>query len=145
MSAPAPAQPVRLLVIHHSASAPSTTRAQIDQWHRDRGFAEIGYHWVMEHDGLLLPGRSLALTGAHAEGHNTGSLGLCVTGDNTRDDWAWTLMQKNQLAQFVRWFLVFHPGAQVLGHRDLPGTHTACPGLDVRKLLRGLGAFEQGG
>lgn len=137
-------RPINLLVIHHSASPRATTRAQIEGWHRDRGFQGCGYHFVVEQDGILLPGRPLAEEGAHAKGHNATSVGICVTGNNVDPGEAWGIPQQNTLAQFVRWFLVFHPGATVCGHRDLEGAHTECPGLDVRTLLRGLGALTGG-
>lgn len=136
---------IKLLVIHHSASPRSTTRNQIDSWHRDRGWLEIGYHWVIEADGTVISGRPISLEGAHVKGHNQNSWGLCVTGNNTDPGEAWSTAQKNQLAQFVRWFSTFFPTAAVCGHRDLPGTATECPGLDVRQLLRDLGAFTSGG
>lgn len=136
---------IHLLVIHHSASPRSTSREQINRWHHDRGFAGIGYHWVVEQDGALLAGRPIAMPGAHAQGYNRESFGICVTGDNTKPGEEWNTAQQNTLAQFVRWFLVFYPGAQVMGHRDLHGTATQCPGTDVRQLLRELGALTGGG
>ena len=99
---------------------------------------------MVEQDGALIPGRPIALEGAHAKGHNATSVGLCLTGNNTDPSQSWTLAQKNTLAQFVRWFLVFHPTAAVMGHRDLEGAHTECPGLDARQLLRDLGALTGG-
>lgn len=132
---------INLLVIHHSASRPQTTLEEIDQWHRARQINGVGYHHVIRADGVLQRGRPLSVPGAHAAGHNTHSIGLCVTGDNTREEWAWTTAQKNQLANYVRWFREFFPDAAILGHRDLPGAKTVCPGLDVRKLLNELGAM----
>lgn len=134
-------RPINLLVIHHSASPVKTTVDQIDQWHREKFINGIGYHHVIRGDGILWEGRDLAVAGAHAKGHNTHSLGLCLTGNNCLAEQEWTTAQKNQLALYVRWFRTFFPHADILGHRDLPGAKTLCPGLDVRKLLHELGAL----
>lgn len=130
---------INLLVIHHSASPRKTTVEQLTQWHLERGFSEIGYHHVIRADGTLLMGRPLAKPGAHAAGHNTHSVGICLIGNNTVEKEGWTTAQQNALALYVRWFRTFFPEAEVLGHRDLPDAHTLCPGLDVRKLLVELG------
>jgi len=133
-------RPIDRLVIHHSASPTSTTLEQIDRWHRDRGFDGIGYHHLIRADGRVLPGRDLSRPGAHAAGHNAHSIAICVAGDNTRPEHAWTAAQKQALVVYVRWFRIFFPSAAVVGHRDLPGAATTCPGVDVRELLREPGA-----
>lgn len=132
---------VNLLVIHHSASARNVDVETIAGWHHERGFSAIGYHHVLTGDGIVHPGRDLARAGAHAAGHNTHSIGLCVVGDNTKPSQEWTTAQRNTLVLYVRWFRTFFPAADVFGHRDLPGANTLCPGLDVRALLAELGAL----
>lgn len=133
---------VNLLVIHHSASSLKTRKEDIEKWHKDRGMDGIGYHHVMTADGVLHTGRDMARAGAHAAGHNTHSVGICLVGDNTKEGSGWTTAQKNSLANYVRWFRKFFPEADVLGHRDLLGAKTLCPGLDVRALLVELGALK---
>ena len=123
------------LVIHHSASPRTATVEEIARWHRKRGLQGIGYHHVIGGDGVLRPGRALERTGAHALGYNVHSIGLCVVGDNTRPEHAWLDVQIEALLLYVHWFRTFFPRAEVLGHRDLPGASTLCPGLDVRRLL----------
>src|SRR5262245_30992536 len=128
-------RPIDLLVIHHSASPRETTLEEIDAWHRARGLDGIGYHHVIGADGALRVGRPLARAGAHAAGHNAHSIGLCVTGDNTREDRAWSQVQRDALALYVRWFRTFFPEAGVLGHRDCAAARTLCPGLAVGRIL----------
>ena len=41
---------INAIYIHHSASPKSTTVEQINQWHLDRGWAGIGYHFVINGD-----------------------------------------------------------------------------------------------
>ena len=73
---------VRLLVIHCSA-----TRYDRDfpvealrGAHKDRGFADIGYHYYITRDGELHRCRPENQIGAHASGWNDHSLGICYEG-----------------------------------------------------------------
>lgn len=73
---------IKKLVVHHSASPRiSTTRSDIDRWHREKGYSQIGYHAVVEGNGRIVKGRPESLKGAHAKGANDGSLGVCLAGN----------------------------------------------------------------
>jgi N-acetylmuramoyl-L-alanine amidase len=125
------------IVIHHSASPLSTTLEDIDKWHRDKGWAGCGYHLVCESDGVMKLGRPIDKIGAHVFGRNRCSIGICLVGNNTFPGEGWTQMQIASLHEILRSLRILFPGAEVLGHRDLPNTATECPGLDVRTLLKG--------
>ncbi len=127
---------IERVVIHHSASGRSTTFAQIRRWHVERGFSDIGYHFVVLANGRIRQGRPLPVTGAHARGKNSTSIGICAVGDNTRADRRWTSAQEEALAELVAACQLLWPGIEVCGHRDVmaPG-HTECPGLDAQELL----------
>lgn len=58
----------------------SIGKNDIDEWHRARGWNGIGYHWVIRQTGVLEQGRPECIVGAHCEGHNEGSLGVCLVG-----------------------------------------------------------------
>jgi N-acetylmuramoyl-L-alanine amidase len=127
---------INLIVIHHSASPLSTTLADVDRWHRERGFDRVGYHFLIEADGVLRRGRPLDVVGAHAKGRNTGSIGICVAGDNTKFGSEWTPAQKVTLRSLVETLTTIYPDSDVRGHRDvMPPGYTECPGLNVRRLL----------
>lgn len=71
------------VILHCSATPDSgdyVGAAQIDDWHKDRGWNGIGYHWVIRRSGLVEPGRPEDVQGAHARGHNKNSLGICLVG-----------------------------------------------------------------
>jgi len=121
------------IVVHHSASARDTLIATIDRWHRDRGFAGIGYHYVIEGNGKLRQGRDLSKLGAHARGFNATSVGICVTGDNTNPSQQWSEKQVAMLRRVVDALELLFPGAITMGHRDLK--NTLCPGLEVKHVL----------
>lgn len=55
--------------------------AEIRRWHvQQRGWRDIGYHWFIDRDGAVAPGRPEAEIGAHVEGHNRGTIGICLLG-----------------------------------------------------------------
>ena len=70
---------IKEIIIHCSATREGRdyTVADIDRWHRERGFFCIGYHFVIYRDGSIHVGRSVEEVGAHCKGHNTVSIGVC--------------------------------------------------------------------
>jgi N-acetylmuramoyl-L-alanine amidase len=80
--------PVR--VILHSASTPdypdSSEKydlfgvADIEAWHRKRGFLKCGYHLVIRRTGKIEHGREYIEVGAHTLDHNQDSIGVCYIG-----------------------------------------------------------------
>ena len=68
--------------------------AEIRRWHvQQRGWRDIGYHWVIDRDGAVAPGRQETEIGAHVEGHNRGTIGICLLGGYGAD--ATDLFEKN--------------------------------------------------
>ncbi len=128
---------VKRLIVHHSASSRDTSVEQLRDWHKGRGFEDIGYHRVIDGKGALHATRELTVQGAHALGANHDSWGICVMGDNTHSDRMWSEVQIAALERFVDAACELIPGLVVCGHRDAVGgkTATECPGLDVRALL----------
>lgn len=133
-----PNLPVRLIVLHYSATHADQDPGveDIRRMHLARGFNDVGYHYVIRRDGRIEKGRAEEVIGAHVKGHNTGSLGICcigglerATGPNVGVDNR-TVAQKEATILLLRDLLARHPGAEVLGHRDLAPTQ--CPGFDVR-------------
>ncbi|MGI6245182.1 MAG: N-acetylmuramoyl-L-alanine amidase [Pseudochelatococcus sp.] len=135
------------IVIHCSATPPErdVAAAEIDRWHRERGWAGIGYHFVIRLDGTVERGRAEAQAGAHVAGHNANSIGICYVGGvsasnvNVAQDTR-TPAQKAAMERLVRELLTRYPGAEVLGHRDFPGVGKACPSFDARAWWREAGA-----
>jgi len=125
------------IVMHYSATYGDQDigASDIDKWHRDRGFAQIGYHWVIRRNGTVEAGRSEGTVGAHVRGHNTGTIGICVvggldraTGPNRGVDNRTPLQIAAQI-KLTREVLSRHPGARVVGHLDLAATQ--CPAYDA--------------
>lgn len=129
-------RPIQRLVVHHSASARETTVEEISAWHAaNPKIGSLAYHFLVLEDGTLRKGRPVETVGAHAKGHNLTSIGICVIGDNTKPERAWLPVQIAVLKALVSLLQTFFPNSEVLGHKDLPGAKTECPGLNVRALL----------
>lgn len=108
--------------------------ATIKKWHLDRGFRDIGYHFVIELDGKVVPGRPVSDVGAHTKGHNKDSIGICYVGGcdkQMRPKDTRTPAQKAAMYELTEELLARHPEAKVHGHREF--VNTACPSFDVQK------------
>ena len=111
------------VIIHCSATPEGRdyTVADIDRWHRERGFNEIGYHYVVYRDGSVHTGRDVAKIGAHCKGQNANSIGICYVGGldaggkakDTR-----TEAQKRALRVLIAKLVKEYPIKEILGHRD---------------------------
>lgn len=119
---------MRAIIIHCSDTPNGRhhTAAEIHSWHLARGWAGIGYHYLIQADGTVERGRPEYWTGAHVGGHNTDTLGICLIG---RDDYGPS--QWDSLAWLVRDIKSRHPEATVCGHHDYDPGKT-CPGFDAR-------------
>lgn len=138
------------IIIHCSATrnGHDFRASDIDRWHREQGFAGIGYNYVIDLDGTIEVGRPLTMAGAHCKGWNKRSIGICYIGGldaNGRPADTRTLAQKVSLHNLVEQLIERFPSiTQVLGHRDTSpdrngdGNITpdewvkACPCFDVK-------------
>jgi len=139
---------IDFLVVHCAA-----TKAKMDvgvkeikKWHLDRGWADIGYHYVIRRNGEIEKGRPDEVTGAHVAGHNKNSLGICLVGgidDEGHAEPNFTEEQFNTLESLLDELLVKYDLMEdsILGHRDFPGVGKACPSFNVRK-WRKTGSVE---
>ena len=102
----------------------------IRKWHIERGFNDIGYHFVINKDGSILTGRRLEVTPAAQKGHNTGSIAIAL---HYKD--AYTQPQENSLIALTGVFNQLYNGQlKFLGHKDV--ANTLCPGsIPYKELL----------
>lgn len=115
---------ITFIIIHASAVKPDQTSsaAQIDEWHKQRGWKSIGYHAVIRRDGTIEPGRPVHEVGAHCYLHNRHSIGICYEGGldaegkpaDTR-----TPEQKKAMRELLKKLHKEYPKALIVGHRDL--------------------------
>lgn len=128
---------VDYIVIHCSATKEDQDIGleEIRRWHRQRGWLDVGYHYIIRRDGEVQTGRPHDVPGAHARGFNHISLGICLVGgvesDGKTPEMNYTHFQWKELERLVRDLKRLHPDAKVIGHRDLPNVNKACPCFDV--------------
>lgn len=136
------------IIVHCSATRPewmlsAGMAAKVDEirrWHLSNGWSEIGYHWIIDRDGRVLPGRAESTVGAHTKNKNTGSIGVCLIGGfgsarNDQFDDHFTPAQAIALRDLIERIKGRHPIKRVSGHNEY--SSKACPGFDVRRWLDG--------
>lgn len=135
---------VRAVVIHHSGGPRSQSFKSIRDYHMrpkhqgGRAFTDIAYHFVITEDGTLHQGRPILRMGAHALGRNADTLGVCVVGDNTKQEHAWLPAQVDTLKRLLAALRMVLPPFDVIRHGDAYREHkTECPGI-TRKALEEL-------
>ena len=138
------------IIIHCSATPEGRdyTVDDIRRWHKQRGYSDVGYHYIVYRNGILAQGRDVNIIGAHASGHNAHSVGICYIGgmsaDNSRPEDTRTLRQKARLLSLLVDLRKLYPNAQIVGHRDLSEDKNgdgiiepsewmkACPSFDAK-------------
>jgi peptidoglycan hydrolase-like protein with peptidoglycan-binding domain len=118
-------------VIHYNGGpltwgAHTLCRAQVRQmhsFHRGRGWAGLGYHFLVCHCGIVLTGRGLSKVGAHAPGANSSHIGIQVMLGGSQVP---TVKQLSALVGLLAWLTARGVRASVTGHRDW--VSTSCPG-----------------
>lgn len=112
------------IVVHVSATPPSMFigAKEINAMHKAKGWAGIGYAYVIRRNGKVEKGRPDNQVGAHVEGWNSVSLGICVVGGvdaNGHAENNMTVAQQPALEELIRSLLQKYRHAKVCGHRDL--------------------------
>lgn len=142
------------IIVHCSATPEGKdfTVDDIRHWHKQRGFTDVGYHYIIYRNGHIVNGRDVDLVGAHCTNHNSHSIGICYIGgmdaQNKKPKDTRTLAQKAALLSLLVDLRKLYPNAAIIGHRDtspdLNGNGTvepsefikACPSFDAKAEYR---------
>lgn len=123
------------IIVHCSATPEGKdfTTDDIKKWHKDRGFSDIGYHYVVYRDGSVHNGRDVSISGAHCTNHNSHSIGVCYIGGCSKDGKTpkdtRTTEQIQALKNLLTELKKLYPKASIHGHRDY--ANKACPSFDA--------------
>lgn len=125
-------------LIWHCAATPEGRDYTVDQirsWHKNRGWSDIGYHFVIYRDGSIVEGRDIGLTGAHVRGRNTGTIGACYIGGVERGGKkakdTRTPQQRKSMIWLTKQLAEMYNLQRISGHNE----HTnakACPSFNVK-------------
>jgi len=146
---------IKYIVIHCSATRANIDAgitlpgedigaAEIRRWHMapERGYSDIGYHFVIRRNGVVETGRSLDKIGAHVKNYNSNSIGICLVGgvsEAGKSENNFEPKQWESLKKLVAELKTRFPAAEILGHRDFPKVAKDCPCFDARKWARDEG------
>lgn len=136
------------LIVHCAATPPEwmadkSLPEQVDEirrWHRDRGWSDIGYHYVIGRDGYWMEGRPVEKIGAHVRGRNSRSVGICLIGgksSNENDQFSdhFTPEQDAALRKMLETLSTRFPKVtRISGHNQYAAK--ACPGFQVQDWLK---------
>ena len=127
-----------MIQVHCSATKPSMDigAETINQWHLDRGWSGIGYHYVVRKDGTVELGRPIAKDPAGIKGHNSNAVAVCYVGglaeDGSSEFDALPEVQYEALVALIKHIHAQIPNAEIVGHSELAAKD--CPCLDMDKL-----------
>lgn len=129
-------RPIHTIIVHHTASPVGTDLEDVREWHYQRGYSDVGYHYLVTEEGLRI-GRPLHLMGAHDMGQNAGTIGICIAGDYT----------EGRAVPLHMWLQLVHVCADMCqrfklqagdieGHGEVEpyNTPTECPGFNPAAL-----------
>ena len=130
---------VRRIIVHHSSSDTGSAR-QFHDWHLARGWAGVGYHYVIGNgdgagDGEIQIGRLALYQGAHCRGHNDDSIGICLVGSFvSRYPSEAQMKALIELLATLCHIYKLDPlsGLHISGHKDW--NDTDCPGKKLYRL-----------
>lgn len=137
-------------IIVHCTATPEGKDYTVDdirKWHtakppQGRGWSDIGYHYVIDRKGHILPGRDVDTIGAHCDGHNAHSIGVVYIGGvsalNGKPKDTRTLAQKASLIRCLTELKSLYPNARIVGHRDYDQHGKTCPSFDAKSEYRGI-------
>jgi len=139
----------KYIVWHCSATDPDrfVDAAQIDQWHRERGWQGIGYHFVILRDGTVEAGEDLLRVGAHVQGVNNISVGVCLIGGvNFRgeSEFNYTSAQMIAAKALNTGLKAMFPGVAIRGHRDFSADLDGNGEIESHEFMKMCPCFNAG-
>ena len=111
------------IILHH-AEASKCTAEDIHRWHLNNGWAGAGYHFLVRKDGSIYRLRPENKVGAHAQGANSDSIGICFEGSYMTE--TMPQAQINAGKELVAYLKKKYNISKVQAHRDV--CSTSCPG-----------------
>lgn len=141
-------RPISEIIVHCTATRPDWWSskslgekvAEIRRWHvQDRGWKDIGYHYLIDRNGKVATGRPVEQVGAHTQGKNTGTIGIALFGghgsaETDKFSQHFTKEQDAALRKLLADLRKQFPAiVKVSGHNQYAAK--ACPGFNVPSWL----------
>lgn len=115
----------KYIILHHSEVISRHTVNDVHQWHLNKGWAGIGYHYFIDKEGEIYEGRPMMSVGAHVYGHNQDSIGVCFEGNFNKEQM--NVKQAEKALILIALLSLSYDNAKVVRHVDL-AKEKNCPG-----------------
>lgn len=130
------------IVIHCSATKPTMDIGlrEIRMWHKQQGWLDVGYHFIIRRDGTVEEGRPVDVVGSHVKNHNSSSVSVCLVGgvdEKMKPEANFTDAQWAALDTKVLELRKLYPAASVKGHNEFD-SGKACPSFNVQSWLKSI-------
>lgn len=131
-----PRKSTEAIFVHCSATKPTMDIGvrEIRQWHKEQGWLDVGYHFVIRRDGTVEEGRNIDAVGSHVKDYNHNSVGICLVGgvDSSNKFAAnFTPIQMERLRSLLVTLQGQYKGAKIRAHHSVAAK--ACPSFDVKR------------
>lgn len=126
---------INKIIVHCSATSLDTTVESIRNYHvNSLGYNDIGYHFIITPDGICYNGRLITISGAHCQGYNYDSIGICLIGG--KDMFDFTLHQLVSLKDLIKSLMFDYDISldNIFSHYEL-NKKKACPRFSIKNLL----------
>lgn len=122
---------VKYLGIHHSGGSETGNAFSFARDHvNNRGWAGIGYHYVILRDGTIQGCGDWTTVRANVANNNRPTIGISLVGDFTKISPSYA--QQESAFALCEYLMERIPSIEkILGHNEFPGQTTDCPGLDM--------------
>ena len=135
---------IKQIHIHCSATKKDNISAStIRRWHLQRGWSDIGYHYVI--NSAIEFGRPLYRMPASARGHNKHAAAICYVGgldENGKPKDTRTPRQKELLIKLIKQLKAKYPNATIHGHRDLSPDKNKDGKIDTWEFMKACPCFD---
>lgn len=112
------------MIVYHHTAEDNLTPQKIDEMHKARGWAGIGYHFYIRKDGKIYRGRPENARGAHAPAVNDRAFGIALEGNFNIENV--TQAQKDSLIKLSKYLMKKYNIKDLKQHKDV--RNTECPG-----------------
>ena len=124
------------IFVHCSATKPEMDIGveTIRMWHKQQGWLDVGYHFIIKRDGTVEEGRPVNVVGSHVKDWNSRSVGVCLVGGidaKGKFEANFTQAQMNALRNKLEELMRQYPGAALMAHHSVAAK--ACPSFDVKR------------
>lgn len=124
------------IFVHCSATKPDMDIGveTIRMWHKQQGWLDVGYHFIIKRDGTVEEGRPVNVVGSHVKDWNSKSVGVCLVGGiNAKGQFEanFTPAQMNSLRNKLEELMSKYPNAELMAHHSVAAK--ACPSFDVKR------------